>query len=306
MGKTKISWTDYTWNPVWGCYGGCDYCYARGIAKRFAKPIAQREGDYFNEYLEEEFEFIRDFKPSLLMHRFDIQFPKNAKRIFVNSMSDLAFWHKAWILMVIDKIKKNPDKIFQILTKFPEQLTGYEFPDNVWIGITAENQKNLSERFPAFSKIKAGKHFISFEPLQEKINVKMLNWHNNSFYQILEPITNCGDSNRIAPDWFIIGCQTGINRVKIDNQLIFDLIYQIKNNSKIPIFVKQMEIDGVIVKENLPDEYNYREFPISATNKNRFVNRKEAYQIAFNANQIIVPNKGYPINSIGLTSEYLY
>jgi len=62
----------------------------------------------------------------------------------------------------------------------------------------------------------------------------------------------------------------------------------------------------VIVKENLPDEYNYREFPISATNKNRFVNRKEAYQIAFNANQIIGTNKGYPINSIGLTSEYLY
>ena len=42
------------------------------------------------------------------------------------------------------------------------------------------------------------------------------------------------------------------------------------------------------------------------TNTDRFVNRKEAYTIAFNSNQIIGPNKGYPTNSIGLTSEDLY
>lgn len=42
------------------------------------------------------------------------------------------------------------------------------------------------------------------------------------------------------------------------------------------------------------------------TNKNRFVDRQEAYSIAFKANQIIGPNKGYPTNYIGLTSEYLY
>lgn len=42
------------------------------------------------------------------------------------------------------------------------------------------------------------------------------------------------------------------------------------------------------------------------TNTNRFVTRKEAYKIAFAANQIIGPNKGYSENSIGLTSEDLY
>lgn len=34
------------------------------------------------------------------------------------------------------------------------------------------------------------------------------------------------------------------------------------------------------------------------TNTNRFVTRKEAYQIAFEANQIIGPNRGYSENSI--------
>lgn len=42
------------------------------------------------------------------------------------------------------------------------------------------------------------------------------------------------------------------------------------------------------------------------TNKNRFVDRKEAYTIAFKADQIIGPNKGHAENSIGLTSEDLY
>lgn len=33
--KTKIDWADATWNPVTGCLHGCEYCYARRIAKRF-------------------------------------------------------------------------------------------------------------------------------------------------------------------------------------------------------------------------------------------------------------------------------
>jgi hypothetical protein len=42
------------------------------------------------------------------------------------------------------------------------------------------------------------------------------------------------------------------------------------------------------------------------TNTNRFVDRKEAYKIAFEADQIIGPNKGKTENYIGLTSEDLY
>jgi len=42
------------------------------------------------------------------------------------------------------------------------------------------------------------------------------------------------------------------------------------------------------------------------TSTNRFINRKEAYKIAFEMNQIIGPNKGQSENSIGLTSEDLY
>jgi len=35
MNKTKIEWADMTWNPITGCLAGCEYCYARSIARRF-------------------------------------------------------------------------------------------------------------------------------------------------------------------------------------------------------------------------------------------------------------------------------
>jgi DNA repair photolyase len=38
MNKSKIEWTDFTWNPVTGCTKiseGCKNCYAERIAKRF-------------------------------------------------------------------------------------------------------------------------------------------------------------------------------------------------------------------------------------------------------------------------------
>lgn len=34
MEKSKIEWTDSTYNPVTGCYNNCPYCYAGRIANR--------------------------------------------------------------------------------------------------------------------------------------------------------------------------------------------------------------------------------------------------------------------------------
>jgi protein gp37 len=41
MNKTKIEWADYTWNPVTGCLHGCNYCYARRMAKRFSRGTGE-------------------------------------------------------------------------------------------------------------------------------------------------------------------------------------------------------------------------------------------------------------------------
>lgn len=35
MDNTKIDWATASWNPITGCLHGCEYCYAREMAKRF-------------------------------------------------------------------------------------------------------------------------------------------------------------------------------------------------------------------------------------------------------------------------------
>lgn len=250
--KTKISWTDFTWNPYWGCDGGCDYCYARGIANRFGETIARRE----IESIEKLYNFkisdsvkqaiIRDlkqFRPTFLTHRFYIDFPKKAKRIFVNSMSDPEFWAPDYTNVIMEKISANPEHTFQLLTKFPESLHGFQLPENLIIGITAENQIALRNRLPELLKLNHPKTFISFEPLQGPIEIT---------------------DDLLKVDWIIIGCQTGRNRIKIDNSIIWNLIYGVKaKKSEIPIFLKQIEIEGAVKKDywDLPDEFKYREFP---------------------------------------------
>ena len=45
--KTKIGWTDATWNPIRGCSRvseGCRNCYAEVVAGRFSGPGQPYEG----------------------------------------------------------------------------------------------------------------------------------------------------------------------------------------------------------------------------------------------------------------------
>lgn len=45
--KTKIQWTDATWNPIRGCSrvsAGCEHCYAEQAARRFSGPGMPYEG----------------------------------------------------------------------------------------------------------------------------------------------------------------------------------------------------------------------------------------------------------------------
>ncbi len=50
MSKSKIEWTESTWNPVTGCNKiseGCDNCYAERMAKRL-KAMGQK--NYINGF----------------------------------------------------------------------------------------------------------------------------------------------------------------------------------------------------------------------------------------------------------------
>jgi protein gp37 len=142
MQKTKIEWTDYTWNPVTGCLHNCPYCYAKRIAMRF-------DGH---------------FKPRFRSGRLNDKMPKKPSKIFVCSMSDLfGDWvKKEWIDAVLKVVNENPQQTFQFLTKNPKRYSEFTFPQNCWLGVTIDypNQGKIDEL-----KKKDNYKFISFEPL---------------------------------------------------------------------------------------------------------------------------------------------
>ncbi|MBP2704454.1 phage Gp37/Gp68 family protein [Microbispora sp. RL4-1S] len=177
--KSKIEWTDATWNPVTGCKKvspGCDHCYAETFAERWRGT----QGHYF------ESGFDLTLRPERLEEPLKWRKPR---RIFVNSMSDL--FHpdvpEDFIAQVWTVMEKTPQHTYQILTKRHARMrsivrriawrtpTGEERTQgvrgsvayvqrdeilndhlgtprvlpNVWLGVSVETQQWADTRIPA-------------------------------------------------------------------------------------------------------------------------------------------------------------
>ena len=83
---------------------------------------------------------------------------------------------------VFDVIKRTPRHTYQILTKREKKLKEYfkynEVPDNVWMGVSVENQKS-KDRIDVLRTIDAKIRFLSLEPLLEdlgELNFKDIHW----------------------------------------------------------------------------------------------------------------------------------
>lgn len=156
MNRTKIEWTDYTWNPVVGCKNKCYYCYAKKIHDRFSKTPYDK----------------------IVLHHNRLEQPlkvKKPSKIFVGSMTDLfAPWmHKSYVYYILDIVKKCPQHTFQFLTKTPSKYFDYKFPKNCWLGTT------VTEGYVVGAYNKNNISFISCEPLLGDIvfnEINKLSW----------------------------------------------------------------------------------------------------------------------------------
>jgi len=139
--KSSIEWTESTWNPLTGCTKvspGCKHCYAERMAKRLQ---AMGQPNYVNGF-------------KLAMHEHVLEKPleewKTPQVVFVNSMSDL-FHEKVpveFVLKTFDVMRRASWHQFQVLTKRAERLAELspqiEWPDNVWMGVSVENEDYTS------------------------------------------------------------------------------------------------------------------------------------------------------------------
>ena len=172
--KSSIEWTESTWNPLTGCTKispGCKHCYAERMAKRLH---AMGQPNYANGF-------------KLTLHPQALEIPlswKKPQMIFVNSMSDL--FHKDvpvdFIQQVFDMMRRADWHRFQVLTKRAERLleldAQIEWPSNVWMGVSVENQ-DYKYRIDLLRQTHARIKFLSLEPLLgplPHLNLKGINW----------------------------------------------------------------------------------------------------------------------------------
>lgn len=204
MNKTKIEWTDYTWNPITGCRNGCEYCYARRLFMRFHRSF---EPQFHPERLKEPLQLKR---PAM---------------IFCCSVSDLfAQWtREEWrqqVLRIIERDKQAElGHTFQLLTKHPEGIDkNYTFPENAWVGTTITRKseiRNLEE----IKRVKVKIRFVSFEPLLEDVSHGLT------------------DLLKTSVEWVIIGKLTGSKKTTLKKEWV-EGILDVTGELEIPTFVK--------------------------------------------------------------------
>ncbi len=265
--KSKIEWTDATWNPTVGCSvvsPGCTHCYAMKMAARLeamamaARPRwtpAHRNGQMLAHYMgttkRVNGNAVWTGKLALAPDHI-LTAPlrwKRPRRIFVNSMSDL--FHEnvpdEWIDKVFATMALAPQHTFQVLTKRAERmhqylrneywaLEGRIFPHwvrfgaerfgtafmapqtlqlplpNVWLGVSAEDQKRADERIPHLLQTPAAVRFVSAEPLLGPMVIAPY-LHDSDCRMITttyDPCT-CSEPREVHLDWVIVGGESGPN-----------------------------------------------------------------------------------------------
>jgi protein gp37 len=214
--KSKIEWTDSTWNPVAGCTKispGCKNCYAETFAERWRGVPGHP--------------YEQGFDLRLWPERLTLPLVwKQPKMIFVNSMSDL--FHKDvpddFIRRVFKVMLEARHHTFQMLTKRSERMMRWvnmsfkeKLPAHIWLGVSVENQDYVW-RVQHLQKTMAAVRFLSVEPLLGPINFR--------------------PANLRGIHWVIVGGESGPGARPMNPQWARAVKKSCKNNS-VPFFFKQ-------------------------------------------------------------------
>ncbi len=207
MSKTKIEWTEVTWNPVLGCSKvseGCRNCYAMTMSSRIANAAREKKNPSPVEkgYMkvvpqDKDGKFLPKWNNKIALIEERLEDPlrwQKPRMVFVNSMSDL--FHPdvpfEFVVRVFDVMSISKEHTFQILTKRPERMSQffewieqervkneYAYPEykpllNVWLGTSVENQETADLRIPHLLKCPAAVRFLSCEPLVGAVDLSWI------------------------------------------------------------------------------------------------------------------------------------
>lgn len=175
MSKSRIEWTDRTWNVVTGCTpvsAGCERCYAKTMARRFAGMNGYPEyPHYFDVTLHPD----RLVQP-MLWHKPKKIFPVSMGDLFNDEVPDM------FIYTVFDVARDADQHTYQFLTKRAKRMARLtrdycldrglkRLPAHMWGLVTTEDQECADERIPWLRDSYFQVQGISCEPLLSAVDI---------------------------------------------------------------------------------------------------------------------------------------
>jgi len=239
MHKTKIDWASHVWNPFVGCSKvsqGCKHCYALTMSRRLSsnpktpwyKGTVDGNGNWSGKL----------FRSPDNIFNSPINMKKKAL-IFVNSMSDLFYTSLSNrnIAEVFNIMIRCPQHLFLVLTKRARRMRSFLDimesninypPNNICLGISAEDQETYNYRCEDLAYTKANKKFLSLEPLLGPIKLFSCSYSSDENKKISQVIVG-GESGH------------GARPMKLDwARSLRDECLE----HKIPFFMKQIVVNG--------------------------------------------------------------
>ncbi|MBF0134082.1 MAG: phage Gp37/Gp68 family protein [Magnetococcales bacterium] len=253
MGKdSKIDWTHHTFNPWWGCAkvsAGCANCYAEVWAARVGMKCWGVNGQrrFFGD---------SHWHQPMLWNRRAAHL-KERQKVFCSSMADVFEARKdldPWREKLWGLIAATPWLDWLLVTKRHSHVLEMapwktEWPSNVWLGMTAEDQECAARRLPLLLKIPAKVRFISCEPLVGPLDVR--------------PWVGSG-----GVDWIIVGGESGARARRMQSEWVEQIQSQCQK-ANTAFFFKQWGVfgaDGLRRSKkkngNLFQDRLWQEFPI--------------------------------------------
>jgi len=178
MQKTLIEWVrnpdgtqGYTSNLIKGlCKGGCFYCYARNMYKRFNMNPDIR------------------FDECEIISHYNLKKPRG---VFFGSTHDIfGYWiPDIWIRNHIAIAEDNLNNRYYFLTKNPERYYQFKFSNNCLLGITVTNFEDRWKAALLVAKKHSGVKFVSIEPL---LSGDISNWIYKVDWLIVGAMTKNG------------------------------------------------------------------------------------------------------------------
>lgn len=265
--RTEIEWADHTWSPWRGCTNvspGCANCYAETLSRRNPAVLGSW-GKGAPRVISKSWG---------LPHRWNLT-PESELSVRPTVFPSLCDWLDddvpiEWLARFLELIHATPNLSWLLLTKRPENWKRVDeawrvgnllmpvkkwlarwhdgnAPDNVWFGVSVEDQTRAIERIPRLINIPAAIRWVSIEPLlgpvdMERIVVKQSTGSDLGMVNALTGRQSnmgrpCPDVPRI--NWIVIGGESG-NRARPCNiRWIQNLLRQTREAGT-PTFVKQL------------------------------------------------------------------